>query len=921
MSTLNPHTIHYEPFPEQAYRAAIDSIRKCGFPENAILEDYSFSSRFKEKPITIKINALAFAHPIHRNPDYASVTLFNAANGQNDEELIHILAESTAPFHLIHRGEQFSFLASSIRNKELEPIHIESHIAYEQLGNVLSNYADDLKPQHIIDVKQGRDTFSHPKFHNLAPLQLSLWAAGVTGPLLVKYFGLAVNKLRDHIKSEHNTSEMGEVDEVTDLAIQLLGATILADTGVLGEHIRLEGSKVSLHRLMSIASSQFSRYFQLDIFEKYLEQAEKAYQLLRQVCYAGFMPDMLRDLYIEAYSEEERKSSGSYDTPLYLTRQIWKNIPVEYLPPNQRVIADITCGWGSFLIAGYERLSQLSDMQDVSLRNYLHGNDKYHFTAKLAGLGLLLCTSEASWNIDNKDAMKWNWLNTNQPNIIVGNPPFRGHRGVKAHQDPISSTTAQKRQQEADKFLRHAIEHLAPEGYLAMVMPRSFTAAEASPELRRDLLKMCDILELWQLPSGIFTDINPQAMVIFARKKTEPERLSHHPVRVRTIQRNTLKEFQDSGIFTASGLVADQSMWNQILHKSEGSENTHIMEYKLILPEDVWQKIRAQCVELEKYADIFRGATVGSRRRYIESTDTKQVFWLTGRMLQRPFHIAYVQPPQTKLYPNEFEEPRLGKQHIFESTKVLVARSPDPSWGRRAKAAIERKRYYVSGSYWVVTPLADAEKRAISHEVLAAIINWDVSNAWLIEHMTSLGIPEYAMNTNPFPRDLSKDDCAALTKAVLQLEDAAFNKQPEPSEATQTIDAILKAAYHLDNATFERLRKITEWASSPETTLDNQPDREKANCFISGAVESIDANQSTITLWINGFEELQTVQIVPSMPGWLLRPGAEFYTKIPRRYVRQDHIDFDTVNWNTFHPQMYTYMSEIDLMKAFAKLM
>ena len=66
----------YEPLPEAASRAAIDSITQFGFDRKAILEEYSFSSPHSMHPV--KVNALAFAHSIHRNPaEYASFTIFN----------------------------------------------------------------------------------------------------------------------------------------------------------------------------------------------------------------------------------------------------------------------------------------------------------------------------------------------------------------------------------------------------------------------------------------------------------------------------------------------------------------------------------------------------------------------------------------------------------------------------------------------------------------------------------------------------------------------------------------------------------------------------------------------------------------------------------------------------------------------------
>src|SRR5260370_25752906 len=89
---------------------------------------------------------------------------------------------------------------------------------------------------------------------------------------------------------------------------------------------------------------------------------------MQKVWYAGFMADMIRELYKKAYTKEEQKESGSYDTPLHLARRIWKNIPVEYLAPQNRIVADMTCGWGSFLMAGPGGPSRLEDMEGKGFR-------------------------------------------------------------------------------------------------------------------------------------------------------------------------------------------------------------------------------------------------------------------------------------------------------------------------------------------------------------------------------------------------------------------------------------------------------------------------------------------------------------------------------------------------------------------------
>lgn len=343
------------------------------------------------------------------------------------------------------------------------------------------------------------------------------------------------------------------------------------------------------------------------------------------------------------------------------------------------------------------------------------------------------------------------------------------------------------------------------------------------------------------------------------------------------------------------------------------------MDHWVILPEYAWRAVASHCVNLQGLVETTKGGSEGKPENRKKGKYPKQVPWLDGvkDVMKRPFSaidIIDYSPTTTITYPDDLERPRLAKEHILAGTKVLVPYDPNPTWGKRARVAIERKGYYVSDSFWVIAPTSMAQRLHITCEVLAAVLSWDVSNAWIVEHLKSPAIPKRAINTIPFPKDLSEEDCKNLTQAVLQLEKAAHANQPEPEEANQTIDVILKAAYRLDEVTFERLRQVKEWDRKPQITLDPQPDPGKANWSLSGSVDSIDAEQGTITLWMEGFDELQTVRIVPSMPGWMLRPDAAFDTKIPRAYVRKDGIDPDSIDWGTFQPHPYTYLSEEELL-------
>src|SRR5437667_7227327 len=155
LDTLQYPDLPYVPLPENARRAALDGVVKQGF---TALEHFNFFSLRENQ--SIKANILAFAHPIHRTPEYTGITVFNAVNGYEDNAIVQILARSAAPFHIIHRDDEFSLWRCPLQDKVPTPRPIEAHVSYDRLSNVLSEYEADLQPQRIIDDKQGRDTFT-----------------------------------------------------------------------------------------------------------------------------------------------------------------------------------------------------------------------------------------------------------------------------------------------------------------------------------------------------------------------------------------------------------------------------------------------------------------------------------------------------------------------------------------------------------------------------------------------------------------------------------------------------------------------------------------------------------------------------------------------------------------------------------------
>jgi hypothetical protein len=177
-------------------------------------------------------------------------------------------------------------------------------------------------------------------------------------------------------------------------------------------------------------------------------------------------------------------------------------------------------------------------------------------------------------------------------------------------------------------------------------------------------------------------------------------------------------------------------------------------------------------------------------------------------------------------------------------------------------------------------------------------------------------IPARAIRTIPFPRKLDRTTCYALIETVRELEVAATTGAPEPEEANKTIDNILKHAYDLDDGIFERLNTVYNWDNNPQISLDDQP-ASAGQWRISGVVEDVNALKGTIRLWLSGFDHFETVPIVASMPGWMLRPNVAFQTRVPRFCVKNQSLA--NVFWGKFTPQEYTYLSNEELFDQLTK--
>ena len=281
----------------------------------------------------------------------------------------------------------------------------------------------------------------------------------------------------------------------------------------------------------------------------------------------------------------------------------------------------------------------------------------------------------------------------------------------------------------------------------------------------------------------------------------------------------------------ASGIQADTK-------KKKKKKNVRPIPIKDFIPYDRLKDV------MYHYADDLKP------QRIIEVKQGREIFKSFPEEVN-PTHVINYAKAENLIYPDYCSSPRLKSESLFQGSKVLLQYVQEPRWGTRVKLAIEHNHYYVSEHFYVIVPRPPFWIPHMTNEVLAAILGWDVSNAWIIEHIKSPAIPTHVIDNIPIPRELSDEDCQVLTNAVSTLEKAAqkgHSLSPAALQAQDEIDAVLKKAYHLDDSTFQRLRQVTQWMDRYYITLDAQPDLNKTNWFTSGVVERVDAVHGQIEL-------------------------------------------------------------------------
>lgn len=834
-------------------QAAFIALSSLGYQADRVAGAVKFAYR-NGSVRQATIGAVAYTG-VERRLEEASVVVHPVARTRDCKAAVDAMGGMPAPFFLLHNERDNAFrlwfaTVDALGRRNARPA-IADPISADRLTDALNDYRGDLSPNTVADVRVGRAKFESEVFRSIDPLQLLLLSEAANESTIVSHFSHALSSLR---------SGRFEEDRAGQLALQLLAWRVLVDRGILPDSTEVEAI------LPAATKEGLESYFTWTKNESKQSSFAEAAELIRKLVFNAFEVDMLRAIYQKTFSRETARLLGRFDTPLWLTRRIMEHIPVENLAPNQRQLADMTCGWGSFLVAGYERLKALPDVhRPRQLVRQIHGNEGDALTAGLARLALLLVSGHNTWQVNNGDALKWDRLRPGSLDIVVGNPPFRTEPGAESRSDYASG------------FIERAIDALAPNGYLGMVMPASFEVKGVGSKVREKLLREIDILDLWRLPGDVFKGTPERATVIIGQKRT-----GSGAARVQETPRGSM-ELQSlrRGSATATNFAPNTRNWVSNTVSTRGrSDSRAVFQAYTILDEGEWARLGART--LSDIAYIVYGLVEGSsdRARNRTGCEKKREWFLkANNKAVRPFDLRIKDRYQIT-FPHDLEEPGLGdagdgksKYELMKEEKVVIPATLRQDWGPMIPAAVDRTGTLFSNNFWCLIPKPAAKEEGITPEAIALLLNWWVANAW---------IAEYRQFPAPSAGVLARIPVPATRDHMTWSQISRLGRKAEKTENSDTpeVCSVLLDAFGLteqsENAV--RMRDVFRWKSirTQRSVLNEETIESVDTLAVAGHTVRVNTERKNFVVWLDLGAKEHTLPLSSNVPGWALRPNAQF---------------------------------------------
>lgn len=546
----------------------------------------------------------------------------------------------------------------------------------------------------------------------------------------------------------------------------LLAAKILRDKLVPGfRNIDLTDFNGTFGKLARHYQSKDSQPSPVTV-AKYQERAlgEVAIQIARFYSLELMSTEALGHIYESAIiNKETRKRWGTHSTPVWLIDYMLARLRplIDAMPATKRRVFEPAVGHGGFLVAALRVLDELMPAEDRPhrkdyLRQRLSGVDIDDFSREVARLALTLADvpNANGWSLQCEDMYDGDVLERNLSNadIVLANPPFED---FSASERPSGSLV-----NKAAEVVRQTMLHLPRGGIFGFVLPQTFLSSREGREIRRRMLKECEVMEITLFADKVFEFGEPESVVILGHKPAGSLLSSERTIyqRVREKQVPVFKKTYEPSSSELSSL-------KEIL----GSEE---VDFSIPVLGSFWKFLNSH-PRLDQIAEVSKGFdhegaskvtpnTIRFSEKRFEGAKSGFMGWQEEQMTH-----ALPQPMWLNLAKEVVATPRSGTRTGIAQILLNYARVSRGEW--RLKALLDKAGHPVTSRFLTIRP----KQARVSIDFLWGLLNSPLGNAFAFCVSSKRDVLTGDLRELPIPRDLSQPGVGHLVAAVAAYFEAA----------------------------------------------------------------------------------------------------------------------------------------------------
>jgi hypothetical protein len=709
---------------EKLLAQARSGLRNIGYRDELLCEKYQFADIIAPDQTVREIALAAFAQ---EPTSYLNACIGIAVPKSNTPKFIENYRTLGSPqifsLHpLIEKVLRWKIPAHG------EPVLLES-IEPAYLQNAILSHKDEWNPERVLRAKSIR--FSGES------RQLDFFDLGFLPALeelvhkkLDQLFGDVLALCKSTYLEYHDTEL--DYQALYRLIFRLVASKLLGDREYPGDWLNND-----VHKVIKEVEQFYSQHTALEPALDDIHVQNAAWQKIRAAfSFQNLSVEALAYVYENTFvSQETRKRYGTHATPPEIAEYIVQSLPFEELPQEQRHVFEPFCGHAPFLTAALGRLRTLLPSDLTSEQRHSHfiemlsGMELDAFACEIARYSLILADypNPNGWHIENNSVFVSPDLDkyVAQAQVVLCNPPFENF-SVQERAGKRSIKAANK----AVEALRRVLQH--PPQMLGFILPRVFADGQSYRDARKQITSLYGNIALVELPDSAFNYSDAETVLLLAHGQHHTQRSWHsiwvdgkdYPRFIQTGEPTSHIDVPASFVAGATALWYNrlQSLWDRLAHLPRLGDITEIhrgIEYNLS-----FKKYEAELVSDSPR----KGFAKGLRR----VTDDFEPYTTTS--------FTYLNMnPQKMLYE--------AYKRSWDKPKV-IANAARLSIGPWTMAAIIDEQglvcYQRFHGIW--------SKGELPLEVIAALLNSPIANAFLGTHRTSRDNKIETIRQIPIPK-------------------------------------------------------------------------------------------------------------------------------------------------------------------------